>query len=103
MATEPIEETSPDIKLHVSGSTVYAALKNLLRHHYGVTRESITSDILRASNYEEVIRTWLNGQHMRDFVSRIAREVVKQMCDTMVRDEVRKAVNGKIRISLEAE
>ena len=100
MATEAIDESVPSIKLHVAGSTVYAALKNLLVHHYGVTRESITADIIRASNYEEHVRTWMNGAHMRDFVARMARETVTKLLDGIIREEVRAAINGKVKITI---
>lgn len=96
----PTADIEPGVKLHVSGSTVYAALKNLLMQHYGMTRETLMAEVLRVSNVEGIVRDWMGSQTMRDFVSRMVREAIAKMVDGVLREEVRAAISGKVRITL---
>jgi hypothetical protein len=88
------------IRLTVSGKTVHSALKALLTRHLGLTREEVIATLIKKANLETAVRDWLNGAHMREFVGRIAREIVRGMADEILREEVKRAVSGKFRIVL---
>lgn len=99
--TTTTEDGVPSIRLNISGRTVYAALKNLLVQHYGLTPESVLATITKAANVDSVVRTWLNGENVRNFVAKVAKEVVEKMAERIIRDEVRLLTNGRIKITVE--
>lgn len=98
--TTTTEDGTPSIRLNISGRTVYAALKNLLVQHYNITPARVVEMITKGADVESVVRAWMNGQHIREFVGRIAKETVEKMAERIIRDEVRALTNNRIKITI---
>lgn len=101
--SEELEHPETLVKLNVSGRTVYAALRNLLQHHYGLTKEVVISKMLESADIKTWVKEWMNGSHIRQFVGETAIKVVREMADPIIRAEVKKAVEGKIQITINKE
>ena len=95
------EDGTPSIRLNISGRTVYAALKNLLVQHYGITPEKMIAKITESIDVKDIVTKWMNGEHIRAFVGKIAKETVERMAEKVIRDEVRAITNGRIKITID--
>lgn len=88
-------------RLNVNGRTVHRVIKDLLVGEFGLTREGIVQKFLEMLTSSNAVRDWMNGQNVREFVGRVARETVSAMAERLIREEVRVVMNGRIRITLE--
>jgi len=88
------------IGIRVSERSVYNALRNLLVNTYKIDGSSIVTELLKHFDPKRLVTDWMNGAHMREFVSRTAREAVREMAEKVLRDEVRSVVNGRVKITI---
>lgn len=100
MADEAIDTEGGHIIMKVTERSVYNALKNLIIGKLGLTREAVMASIIDAVKPHEIVRDWMNGLNVREFVGKTAREVVKELATVIIKEEVRAAVNGKVKISI---
>jgi hypothetical protein len=99
-ATPVIDTEGGHIIMKVTERSVYNALKNLIIGRFGLTKETVMAEILRIVKPQDVVREWMNGQNVRDFVSKTAREVVRELATAIIKEEVKAAINGKVKISI---
>lgn len=88
------------VSIRVTERSVYNAVKNLVVHTYGLTREGIMAEVMKVVKPQDVVREWMNGQNVREFVGRIAREVVQSTAAAIIREEARAVMNGKLKITV---
>lgn len=70
---------------------------------WGLTKESITQaaiDIVKV-DIDRIVTRWLNGEHMRDFVSNVARKVIRDMAEPMLRNQIAKFITENIKITVD--
>ena len=82
---------------------VHRALKNLF-DEWGLTRQGIIAEAVKAIKIEAtdaktVVEMWMNGNNMREFVSKVARETVQKLADPILRAEAR-AFFERVQVSV---
>lgn len=95
-----IDTEGGHIIMKVTERSIHNALKNLIIGKLGVTREAVIARILDVVKPQEIVREWMNGQNVREFVGKTAREVVRELATVIIKEEVRAAINGKVKISI---
>lgn len=95
-----VDSEGGHIIMKVTERSVYNALKNLITGKFGLTKETVMAEILRLVKPQDVVRDWMNGQNVREFVGKTVREVVKELATAIIKDEVKAAINGRVKISI---
>lgn len=99
-AAPAVDTEGGHVIMKVTERSVYNALKNLIIGKFGLTKETVMAEILRLVNPQDVVRNWMNGQNVREFVGKTAREVVKELATAIIKEEVKAAINGRVKISI---
>lgn len=84
------------LHINVSGKTVYAAIKNLLINDYKLDRDGIVKALGEHTNGE--IRSYMNGNNVRHFISEVIRETVKNLAEPIIRREAQAFLDRRVTV-----
>ena len=79
---------------------IYRSLRNLILNEWGLSKTSLIQQVVETFKLDgtAAARDWLNGQHMRDFVSKVTREVVRAMAEPILKAEAKAFLDRRIKL-----
>lgn len=96
---------SSSFRLSVSGSTVYACLKNLLVNEYGMTRSGVVDHIERTLkvSFREFIQEWMNSTETKRMIAQVIQDKVYLLLQTQLSGAIKSEIEklGRLRVTFE--